>query len=338
MHKKFLSAALALLLALALAGCASQNPPAPSASAPASAQAGQSAPSSPSASPSAQPSPAAKPDKDREGNAITLPESVNTIVSMAPATTQVLCDLGLADKIVAVDTQSPLYAVGLAEGIPTFDMMSPDAEAIAALKPDLVFTSGLSAVGGDDPFAVTKQLGVCVANIPSSDSIQGVQADVQFIADCVGKSQEGRALVERMQDKIDQITAIGKTIDQPAGVLFEIAAAPQIYSFGSGVFLDEMITLIGAKNVMAGQTSWVSVSEEDAVAANPDVILTNVNYLDDAVAEIKARPGWENVAAVKDGRVFYIDNGASSLPNHHIVDALVQMAQAVYPEAYKEIS
>lgn len=329
MYKKFLSAALALLLALGLAGCASQSAATatPSASAPASAQAEQSAPAH-----------SAKPDKDREGNPITLPEQVNTIVSMAPATTQVLCDLGLADKIVAVDTQSPLYATGLKEGIPTFDMMAPDAEAIAALKPDLVFTSGLSAVGGDDPFAASKKLGVCVANIPSSDSIQGVQADVQFIADCVGKSQEGKALVDEMQRKIDQIAAIGKTIDQPAGVLFEIAAAPQIYSFGSGVFLDEMITLIGAKNVLAGQTSWVSVSEEDAVAANPDVILTNVNYLDDAVAEIKARPGWENVAAVKDGRVFYIDNGASSLPNHHIVDALAQMAKAVYPEAYKEIA
>ena len=37
-----------------------------------------------------------------------------------------------------------------------------------------------------------------------------------------------------------------------------------------------------------------------------------------------------------NGDVYYIDNGASSLPNHHIVDALIEMAVAVYPDAYAE--
>ena len=68
------------------------------------------------------------------------------------------------------------------------------------------------------------------------------------------------------------------------------------------------------------------------------MILTSVNYIDDPVAEILARPGWENVTAVVNADVYYIDNAAASLPNEHIVDALLEMAKAVYPEAYADIT
>ncbi len=75
--------------------------------------------------------------------------------------------------------------------------------------------------------------------------------------------------------------------------MFEIAALPNIYSFGQETFLHEMIELIGAKNAFADEESWISVSEEAAVAKNPDVILTNVSYIEDSVGEILARTGWE---------------------------------------------
>lgn len=322
-RKTCLAALAAACMLFALAGCSDAGT---TSSAPADS-------SSSSASASSQ-----KPEKDPAGNAITVPDEVNTILSMAPSITQTLCDLGLADKIVAMDTQSKAYAEGVKEGIPEFDMMQPDTEQMISLKPDLVLVSGISDVSGDDPFKALKDVGICVANIPSSSSIEGVKSDVQFIADCVGKSDEGKALVDGMQEDIDAIRAIGETITDKKTVLFEIAAAPQIYSFGKNTFLDEMITLIGATNVLGDQDSWISVTEEAAVSANPDVILTNVNYLTvDPVEEIKGRSGWEEVTAVKNGAVYYIDNGASSLPNHHIVDALKQMAKAVYPEQYAEI-
>ena len=76
------------------------------------------------------------------------------------------------------------------------------------------------------------------------------------------------------------------------------------------------------------------VEAETIVAADPDVILTNVNYIDDPVAEIRGRSGWEGMSAVQNEQVFYIDNMASSLSNQNIVKALDQMAKAVYPELF----
>jgi len=275
---------------------------------------------------------AAVPETDRSGNAISVPAEINRVISLAPASTQVLEDLGLLDKLVGVDNTSQFYVDGVSE-LPQFDMMAVDIERIAALEPDLVLTSGMSYLDGD-PFAMLKQMGICVADIPSSASIADVKEDVLFTAALFGMEEEGRKLVDEMQKTIDEIAAIGATITDKKSVLFEIACLPYIYSFGSGTFLHEMIEIIGAENVLGHIVSWVAVNEEDAVASNPDVILTNVNYIEDSVGEILSRAGWEAVTAVANRAVSYIDNGASSLPNHRIVDALVEMAVAVYPEEY----
>ena len=275
---------------------------------------------------------AAAPTEDRSGNPIVLPAEVNRIISLAPATTQILESLGVLDKLVAIDTQTPAYVQGV-DHLPQFDMMTPDVEQIAALQPDIIYTSGMSYIEGN-PFQALTDMGVCVVDIPSSASIADVKLDIVFTAACLGMEAEGQALADEMQQAIDELSAIGATITDKKTVMFEISALPYIYSFGSGTFLDEMITLLGAENVFAGQVGWLAITEESAVAADPDVILTSVNYIEDSVGEILSRTGWQNVSAVANKDVYYIDNSASSLPNHHIVDAMIEMALAIYPEAY----
>ncbi len=279
---------------------------------------------------------ASVPLTDRAGNEITVPEEITKVVSMAPATTQVLEELGLTDLLVAVDTQTPLYVEGT-EDLPQFDMMTPDCESLLALDPDIVFVTGMSYLSADDPYSELTAAGICVAQIPSSESIAAIQEDILFISECFGMNEEGEAIVAEMSDRISEISSIGETVTEKKRVMFEIACLPYIYSFGDGVFLDEMLDLIGAENVFADQEGWISVTEESALAANPDVILTIVNYIEDPIGEILAREGWENVEAVKKQQVYAIDNAASSLPNHHITDALEQMAKAVYPEEYAAI-
>lgn len=277
------------------------------------------------------------PTTDRVGNEITVPEEITKVVCMAPSTAQVLEDLGLADLLIGIDYQTPYYVEGLDE-LPQFDMMAPDCESLLALDPDIVFTTGMSNIGSDNPYAELTAAGICVAEIPSSESIAAIQEDILFIGDCFGMHEEGAALVNEMQNKIDTVAAIGETITEKKSVLFEIACLPNIYSFGTGCFLNEMIQLIGAENVFADQQSWISVTEEAAIVANPDVILTSVNYIEDPIGEILSRQGWETVTAVSEGQAYYIDNGSSALPNHRIVTALEQMALAVYPEEYTALS
>lgn len=280
---------------------------------------------------------AEKPTKDRSGAEIALPDTVEDVVVLAPSIAETLMDLGYAENIVAIDTQTQAYAYeDLSADLPAFDMMAPDTEQLAALEPDVVFVSGMTDIGGTDPYADLKELGICVVDIPSSTSIDAIKEDILFIAQCVGKADEGQKIVDDLTAEIEEIAEIGKTITDKKTVYFEIAAAPYAYSFGSNTFLNEMIELIGAENLLADQDGWLSVETESVVAANPDVIMTNVNYVEDAVGEIKSREGWGEVSAVKNNEVYYIDNQSSSLPNENIVKALKEMAVAIYPDVYEK--
>lgn len=278
---------------------------------------------------------AALPLTDPAGNEISVPENITKVICMAPSISQIIKELGVSDLLVAVDTQTPLYMEETAE-LPQFDMMTPDCETILSLDPDIVFVTGMSYVT-DDPYAELTEAGICVAQIPSSDSISGIENDILFVSDCFDKTKEGEEIVEKMEEEISKIREIGETITEKKTVLFEIACLPSIYSFGSGAFLNEMIEIIGAENVFAEEEGWISVTEESAIAANPDVILTSVDYIEEPVNEILSREGWEGVTAVKDEQVYYIDTASSSQPNQNIILALHQMAEAVYPEAYAEV-
>ncbi|MEE0756045.1 ABC transporter substrate-binding protein, partial [Allofournierella sp.] len=236
--------------------------------------------------------------------------------------------------IGATVTDKSVGLEGLPEGVPTFDMMQPDMEQLAALKPDVLFVSNMTLYDQTNPYQQLMDMGVCVLCVPTADSIAAIQEDIAFIAAAMGKSAEGDALIVDMQAELDRIAAIGATVTDKKSVYFEISAAPSMYSFGNGVFLNEMIELIGAENVLADQEGWLPVEAETIVAADPDVILTNVNYIEDPVAEILGRSGWEGMSAVQNEQVFTIDNMASSLSNQNIVKALDQMAKAVYPELF----
>lgn len=275
---------------------------------------------------------AEKPDTDRAGNPIALPDTVERIVCLAPSTAEILAGLGMADSFVAVDTHTAAQMES-AQALPAFDMMAPDCEAIAALEPDVVFASGMAYISGD-PYRALTDLGIAVVDIPSSSSIAAIEEDIAFIGDVVDRAQEAKALVDNLNAELERVSGATADIEPKKTVLFEISALPYLYSFGSGTFLDEMIALIGAKNVFGDQAGWLPVAEEDAVAANPDVILTSVNYIDDPVGEILERAGWESVTAVANGDVYAIDANASNQPSQNIVIALREMLAAVYPEVY----
>lgn len=338
-----------LALVLGLAGCGASSTSGPSASAlPEASQepavttaSATTSEATPEATPDATPVPEAAvageplpvPTQDRAGTPITVPAEVKRIVSLAPSFTEILIDMGLSERIVAIDMNA-VTLTGVDAAWPVFDMMAPDTEKLLALEADILLASPISTGGGEDPFKLLRDAGVCVIYVPTSNSIAAIQEDVLFVGAVVGESGKARQMVADMQAGIDEVAAISATVTEKKRVHFEISAAPYIYSFGKGVFLDEMLTLIGAENVYADQDSWIPVADEVALASDPDVILTNVSYLPDAVGEIKERAGWSELEAVKGGQVFSIDNMSSSLPNHNIVKALRQMAEAVYPDLY----
>ena len=271
------------------------------------------------------------PTQDRAGIDMTIPEEINGIISLAPSITITLIDLGLEDQIIAIDTQSAAI-YGNEQGLPEFDMLAPEVESLIALNPDFVFASDMIMMGNEenDPLQPLRDLEIGVAYIPSSDSIADIQEDLRFTATVVGESEAGEDLIAEMDREIEEIVALVGDVETAPIVYFEIAPAPEMFSFGSGVFLHEMIELIGAENVFGDEVSWLGVEAESIVALNPDVIFTNVNFIDDPIDEILERPGWEGMDAIVNERVYLIDTNDTSQPTHHITRGLRAMAEYLY--------
>ncbi|MCL2405937.1 MAG: ABC transporter substrate-binding protein [Defluviitaleaceae bacterium] len=273
---------------------------------------------------------------DRDGYTTTVPSEISTIVSLGPSNAEILVALGLGDKIIAVDRYSA-DVVGLGAGVPrSFGIMDFDVEYIMELMPDIIFATDMIRAGGDDdPMAPISAVGITVVYVPISASIAAIMEDIQFIANVMGTYDAGQAIITQMQTEIDRIAYIAATISAPRTVYFEISPAPWMFSFGQGTFLHEMIELVGAVNIFASQEGWVGVSEEVLLELDPDVILTSSGeILDDPVAEIMGRPGFDILTAVQNNSVFEIDTAASNQPSHNIIIALRQIAEAVFPEYF----
>ena len=272
---------------------------------------------------------------DREGFPITLPDEVNTIISIGPSNTEILVALGLGDAIIQTDSHSG-NVPGIRPDISALDMFGLDLEYIIALAPDIVFITGMTRVAGDDdPLSRVSDTGITVIYMPSSASIADIKEDIRFMAYIVNADSTGEAIISDMSTEMDRISEIGASITDRRTVYFEISPAPHMFSFGTGTFLHEMIELVGAINIFADKEGWIGIGDEVLLEANPDVIITSVNFLDDPVNEIKSRPGWGSVTAVQNGSVFVVDTNSSNRPSHNIIRALHEIAAAIYPEEFQ---
>ena len=272
--------------------------------------------------------------KDREGNDIILPEKINRIISAIPSNTEILVALGLKDKIIAVDNYSK-DVEGINPDVTFIDLMNPDAETIIELNPDIIIASEINKMGGRDPFSLLKESGITVVYVPISDSIQGIYDDIIFIGEITKTSEKATEIIENMKKEIENYRKIGETITEKKRVYFEISPAPDLFTFGKGSFLQEILEIVGADNVFADKGKGIAISSEAILEANPEVILTNVNYIDNPIEEIKSRDGWNSITAVATDQVHYIDANSSSRPSQNIVNAIKEIGHAIYPELYE---
>ena len=272
---------------------------------------------------------------DRSGRAIAVNGPVNRIVSAAPSNTEIIVDLGLTDKLVAIDR----YSTDIAElpgGLTWIDFSYPDAEAILGLKPDIIIAHGHNTtVSGDNPFRLLEEMGIPVAYIPMSQGITGIYEDIAFIADLLSVKDRGDALINSLKAQVDELARKTAGIETKCSVYFELSAAPEIFTFGKNSYINDMISAIGGRNIF-GNDNWVlSPSVEAIIERNPEVILTAVDYLEDPIGELKSRNGFEHISAVKNNRVYQIDTNSLVRPSARITLALNQMARAIYPEVYE---
>lgn len=272
---------------------------------------------------------------DALGDEVVIEEEPQTIVSMVPSTTEISYELGLGDKIVGV-SDFDNYPAETAE-VEKIGGQEFNVEKVISLDPDLVISheSGISTWEGG--LQQLRDAGLTVYVVNNETSFEEVYESISIIGQATGATEEADALIDEMQVQVDEITEQAEAIEETKTVFVEVGSQPDIYTTGSGTFIDEMLTMLGAENLAGDQEGWVSMDVEAIVSGNPDVIVsTEGAYIPDAVDLIKQRSGFAEVTAVKEDAVYNIDSDAVTRSGPRLTVGLMELAKSIYPEVFGE--
>lgn len=270
--------ALATLLALFAGGCS--EPPSPS-----SAPSGESFPVT--------------------IGAVTLPRRPERIVSLSPTATEILFAIGAGRQVVAVDEASSYPADAPRTELSGY---TPNLEAIASYRPDLVvYSSDPGELAG-----ALETLGTPGILQPPAGGLDDAYRQIEQLGAATGRRREAAKLVDSMKRRI---AAIGRAAPEgvtPRTYYHELDEG--YYTATSKTFIGEVYGLLGLDNIAdAAGTGYVQLSGEFIVRANPDLIfLADARCCGQSAATVAARPGWDQIDAVKNGAVFPLDDDVAS--------------------------
>ena len=265
---------------------------------------------------------------DDEGGTLTLPAEPRHIVSLTPATTEILFALGAGDRLVATtDFDDYPPQVTTLPHVATYS--SVDVEKIVGLGADLVIAGG-NAFNNPDSVTQLRRLGIPVLVVYAA-TVDGVLADIELVGAAVGRATEASALAADMRAQFEQVRSLTASLPHPR-TFYELDATKEIYGPADDSFIAEMITYAGGTPITTGSRTAFNISLEKLVAANPEVIvLGDANYGTTADV-VRSRPGWKSMAAVRSGAIRPIDDTVTTRPGPRLVEGLRALAMAIHPD------
>jgi iron complex transport system substrate-binding protein len=226
------------------------------------------------------------------------------IVCLTDETTETLYLLGEQDRIVGISA----YARRPPEArtkprVSAF--RDANIDKILALKPDLVLAFS------DVQAAITQELirrGLTVLHF-NQRSVAQIFDMIAVLARLVGRAQEGLALIASLQEGLDRIAASARAFPHRPRVYFEEWDSPLI----SGIeWVEELIEIAGGEPIFpelrgCGKAQDRVIDPAEVVRRDPEVILASWCGKPVKKDTIAARPGWNEISAVRNGHIYEIE-------------------------------
>ncbi len=268
---------------------------------------------------------------DGAGNKVVIEKKPERIISAAPSNTEILFGLGLGDKIVGVTSYCDYPSE--AKSKPQIgDLFTPNVERIIELQPDIVINAWSI---NDEMKKQLEEAGIKVVTY-TPESISQVIDTIEKIGNLTDSDLEAKKIIEEMKRKQNEIVEKVRNSER-IKVFYEIEYSSALWTAGGGSFIDELINLSGGENIATdAKGSYSEYSVEALIEKNPDIYISNTfNEALKNSADVKKRPGFENIAAVKNNRIEVLDGNLLSRPSQRVVEALKLMAKAIHPEVFK---
>ena len=250
---------------------------------------------------------------------------LDRIVSLSPAATETLFEIGAGKQVVAVDDQSNYPADAPKTKLSGYE---PNIEAIAGYSPDLV-------VVADDTKKISTQLGqlgikTLVALPPTT--LDGAYEQIAQLGEATGREDEAAELVDGMKKRIADLASGVEKRAKPLTYYHELDNT--LYSVTSKTFVGQLYALAGLQNIAdAADKSgggYPQLSAEYIVKADPDLVfLADTKCCAQNAATFAKRPGFARLKAVGRGSVIALDDDIASRWGPRIVDLLAAVVKAV---------
>ena len=275
----------------------------------------------------ARPSAAARADgavalRDDYGHAVRLAASPRRIVSLNPATTELLFALGAGGRVVG-RTQYDLWPDS-ARLVPSVGAgMQPNLEAVLGRQPDLV----VMYASGSDRGAADRLTAAGVATAAFRiDRIADFARVTILLGRLVGDTVRARIVVDSVTGTLDRVRHATQSLPRPS--VFLHAWEKPLMTLGGGSFVSELVTVAGGRNIYDSLPAPSPVvTLEDVLQRNPDIVLVSPIERSNMLQSDR----WRALPAVRNGRVLAYDTNLVARPSVKLGEAAVSLARLFHP-------
>lgn len=249
------------------------------------------------------------------------------VVSLQPSITSIMERLGALDRLVACTKYCAEVCPAVREsGIAiVHDSWTADSEQIRAVHPDLVIASvpyQLEAV------AEILKTGAQFLGL-APHNLRDIYTDISSIAGIMNEPNRGQYVIREMQMEVERVRSRSAGAENRPRVYCEEWGKPLIHS---QPWVAELVEAAGGKFV---GDPGKQTNTEAVAASNPDIIVAAWCGAGDRVPleKIAARPEWHSLAAVREGRVYCINDEYLNTPGPTLLDGLHALEAAIHDRA-----
>lgn len=229
------------------------------------------------------------------------------VIAAGGSAAEIVFALGAGERLIARDTTSSFPPEVLAlPDVGYVRALSP--ENLIALSPDLILAE--HDAGPPEAIEALRRSGIPLVVLPQALDAAGVQAKIAAVAAALELPEAGDELSMRVAARLAEARAAAQALPRAPRVMFVLSMqGGRLLAAGAGTSAEAMIRLAGGTNAAEGVHGYKPLTDEAAIAADPDIILVMDRSGDLAVtlADVQAHPALRLTPAGAAGRVIAMD-------------------------------
>jgi len=246
------------------------------------------------------------------------------IVSLVPSLTDAVIFHGAEDRLVGV-SKFCIPAIEKRKSVAVIsDALRADAEAIVALKPDLVLTHSWQDEN------IRKQLeraGIKVMILPEPVSLGEIAQNIEMVGIILGDTESAKKRVEKWKDDIRKVLAFAPSSESLSSESRHLKTYVQIYSpgrwtIGKKSYLNNILFGLGLDNIFIDEDfSYKEVNDESIIDADPELIL----FLDAHDTSLAKDKVLEKTSAGRSNNFVFFSDRDITIPGPRLLEAIIKL-------------